>query len=302
MTFHIIRCTSRHFDRMLAFVGALNPLAEHHVGYFGLTPADIRHTILMLNFRYDRGFRLAQVGQTLVGVMGIDFDRGRPGHIGRAWLYGPIVVADSREEWMATAEALYAAVARAIPAEAAVGEHEIFVDSRNVNCRALAEGHGFDLLGEFTICAISAGRLAGLPEVTVAPWDGRHADEFAALHAELFPRSNYTLDYILEEVDKGAVFLAESDGDRLGGYFFGHAVESGDGYVELVGVSPHRRRAGVGRRLMLAGLARLRRTPGLRRVSLTVGADNEPALRLYDSLGFTREQAMMGFRKRIPQD
>lgn len=296
MTFRIIRCTSRHFDRMVDFVSRYNPLAEHHVGYFGLAHEDIRHAILMLNFRYDRGFRLAQVGQELVGVMGVDFDRNTR----RAWLYGPIVVS---EPWMETAEALYEAVIRAIPADAGIREYEIFVDSRNVNCRALAERHDFTALGEFAICAITPERLAALPEATVAPWDGRHAGQFAALHAELFPRSNYTLDYILEEVDKGAVFLAESDGDQLAGYFFGHvAAGANEAYVELVGVNPDYRRTGLGRRLMLAGLARLRQTPGLSRLSLTVGSDNEPALRLYDSLGFVREQDMMGFRKRVTRD
>jgi len=288
----IIRCTSRHLDRMLAFVSRHNPDGEHHIGYFGVSPEDIRQSVLMLNLRYDRGFRLAVRGSELVGVMGVDFDR----KLGRAWLYGPIVVAADAEEWAATAEALYAAVGPAIPA--GVDEQEMFVDSRNANCRWLAERHDFPSIGEMSIYTITPERLAGLPEATVAAWDGRFAAQYLALHEELFPRSNYTLDYILEEVGKGAVFLAEGEGDELIGYFFGRAeVESGEAYVDLVGVRADRRRAGLGRRLMLAGLSHLRRMPGLRQVSLTVNTGNDAATRLYDSLGFVKERDMMAFRK-----
>lgn len=294
MTLRIIRCTDRHFDRMIDFVIRHNPKAEHHIGYFGVAPEDIRQSVLMLNFRYDRGFRLALEGSELVGVMGVDFDR----QLGRAWLYGPIVVA---ADWMGTAEALYAAVGQALPAR--IDEHEMFVDSCNANCQALAKRHAFPSVGEIAIYTITPQRLARLPEETAAAWDGRHTEQFRMLHEELFPRSNYTLDYILEEVGKGAVFLAESDGDQLAGYFFGRAeVESGEAYVDLVGVSAERRGTGLGRRLMLAGLARLREMPGLRQVNLTVNTDNGPALRLYDSLGFVKERDMMAFRKKLAGD
>ncbi|MBP9502285.1 MAG: GNAT family N-acetyltransferase [Candidatus Promineofilum sp.] len=290
----IIRCTSRHFDRMIDFVCRHNQAAEHHIGYFGVTPEDIRHSVLMLDYRYDRGFRLAQVGQELVGVMGVDFDR----QIGRAWLYGPIVAA---ADWAGTADALYAAVRGAIPA--GINEHEMFVDSHNLNCREYADRHNFTPKGEIAIFFITPDKLAALPEATATGWDGRYADQFPAVHDELFPNSNYTLQYILEEVGKGAVFLAEGDGDRLTGYFFGRAdTESGEGYVDLVGVRNGYRGTGLGRRLMLAGLFRLRHSPGLRQVNLTVNADNDPALRLYDSLGFVKERDMMAFRKKMVQD
>lgn len=291
MAFRIIRCTNRHFDRMIDFVSLYNPMAEHHVGYFGLTAEDIRHSILMLNLRYDRGFRLAQVGQKLVGVMGVDFDR----HIGRAWLYGPIVTAG---DWMGTAEALYETVIKGIPAGSGVCEAEMFIDSHNLNCRRLAERHAFNRVGEFSICTISAERMASLPNEPIEAWDGSGAEQLGALHKSLFPQPHHTLDSIMEERDKGAILLVESDEKGPAGYFFGSAAaEAGEGYVELIGVRADCRRSGLGRRLMLAGLAQLRRTPGLQRVTLSVAADNEGALRLYDGLGFLVRQNMMAFRK-----
>jgi ribosomal protein S18 acetylase RimI-like enzyme len=291
MKLRIIRCTERHFDEMVDFISALNPAGEHHIGYFGVTPEDVGQSIRMLNLRFDRGFRLALEGDRLVGVMGADIDK----ELGRAWLYGPVATA---ADWAGTADALYEAVQRAIPA--GITEHQMFVDARNTNARAFAGRHGFTTHGEWAIYFITPERMMALPAETADAWDGRFTAEFADLHQRLFPHSNYTIAYIMDELEKGAVLLTLSDGDRLAGYFFGRAEpESGEGYVDLVGVGEAYRRSGLGRRLMLAGLAHLRRMPGLRQVNLTVAGDNEAAMRLYDTLGFIKERDMMAFQKRL---
>jgi ribosomal protein S18 acetylase RimI-like enzyme len=276
---------------MLDYISAHNLDGRRHIGYFGATPEDIRHTVRTLDLPYNRGFRLALDGQRLVGVMGIDFDR----EIGRAWLYGPIVTAD---DWSAIADSLYAEAQKAIPAE--IGEHEIFCDAENVNCREFAQRHGFAFLMDVAIFYLTPDRLAVLPQATADEWDGRLADQFVALHNRLFPNSNYTLAYMLSEHQKGGPFLTLSDGERLAGYFFGRAdAESGEAYVDLVGVDEAYRGSGLGRRLMLAGLVRLRQTPGLRQVNLTVASGNVAARRLYHSLGFVVEREMVAFRKRV---
>ncbi len=291
MSLKIIRCSKQRLDEMLAFVSAHNPAGEHHIGYFGVTPEDIRQSVLMLNLAYTRGFRLALEGNRLVGVCGVDFDPA----IGRAWLYGPIVAA---EAWTHVADMLYAAVQPAIPA--GISEHEMFIDSCNDNGRAFALRHGFTSQGEWAIYFITPGRLAALPPAEADPWDGRWADSLVALHESLFPRSNYTLAYMLEERERGATLLTLADGDRLAGYFFGRAeAESGEAYVDLVGVRPDYHGRGLGRRLMLAGLAELGRMPGLRQVNLTMAAGNTAAMRLYDSLGFVKEREMAAFRRRL---
>lgn len=287
----IVRCNERRFDKMVDFISDHNPAGEHHIGYFGVTPEDIRQSIRLLNLRYDRGFRLALNGNHLVGVMGADIDR----QLGRAWLYGPVVIAD---DWSGTADALYDEVQKAIPA--GISEHEMFVDARNANARAFAGRHDFATRGEWAVYFITSERLAALPAETADGWDSRLAGQFATLHERLFPGSNYTIAYMMDELAKGAALYTLSDGDRLAGYFFGRAEpESGEGYVDLVGVTEEYRRRGLGRRLMLAGLAWMRRMPGLRQVNLTVAGGNEAAMRLYDSLGFIKERDMMALRKQL---
>lgn len=290
MTQRIIRCTNRHLDKMLDYLSANNPAGEHHIGYFGVTPEDIRQSVLMLNLRYDRSFRLALEGNHIVGAMGMDFDR----EIGRTWLYGPVVTG---ENWDATADALYAAVGKVIPPE--ISEQEMFIDVLNEHCRNFAMRHAFVGRGSLAIYFITPERLAKLPAAAADEWDDRLAGQLVDLHDRLFPRSNYTLSYMLAEREKGATLLTLCDGDQLAGYFFGRAeAESGEAYVDLIGVAPGYQRRGLGRRLMLAGLARLRELPGLHQINLTVDSDNHGAMRLYDSLGFVKERDMAAFRKK----
>ena len=343
MPLKIIRCHPSRFDALVAFVADHNPQPQHHIGYFGLTPEDIRLSLRMFNWPFDRAARLAVVGHRITGVLAADIDK----ELGRAWLYGPIIALDERGavalpappiaerassdargrrsasedahsteahsddappatrhsppavSWEATADALYTAVAARLPT--GIREHEMFVDTANANCRAFAERHGFATHGEWAIYFITPERLAALPEAAAGDWDERFAGQLEALHNRLFPRSNYTLAYMRQELaERGALLLVATEGDALTGYFFGRYEEdSGEGYVDLVGVDESRRRTGLGRRLMLAGLSRMRGAPGLRQVNLSVAAGNAAALALYDDLGFVRERDMIAFRRAI---
>ncbi len=68
------------------------------------------------------------------------------------------------------------------------------------------------------------------------------------------------------------------------------------GEVYVVGVAPEWRGTGLGRALVLAGLAHLRRV-GLAQAMLYVDASNTAAISLYESLGFTRWDTDTLFRR-----
>lgn len=53
----------------------------------------------------------------------------------------------------------------------------------------------------------------------------------------------------------------------------------------MLGVAPDYRGKGIGKKLVLAGLARIRRK-GLQVVELTVDSENKAAYALYQSIGF----------------
>ena len=95
-------------------------------------------------------------------------------------------------------------------------------------------------------------------------------------------------------------FLVARDADtgRMIGYNW-LKVESGSpvGEIYVVGVHPDAAGRGVGRRLMLAGLGRLRER-GCRTADLYVEADSAAAVALYRSLGFTDRTVDVQYRRR----
>jgi len=115
-------------------------------------------------------------------------------------------------------------------------------------------------------------------------WLGLNARAFAA-HPEQGAVTRAELDVLVAEPWFDAHdFLLLRDGDDLVGYCW-LKVEHGIGEFYVVGVSPDRQGAGLGRRLVEAGLERLAER-GIRTASLYVEADNAPALALYRSFGF----------------
>lgn len=144
---------------------------------------------------------------------------------------------------------------------------------------------------------------------------GRDEQAWVALNARAFARhpeqgawTGHDLDLREREpwFDPDGFFLAER-ADRMVGFHWTkihgqdgrespHAHEA-IGEVYVVGVDPGERGTGLGRALTLTGLHYLR-SRGLFQVMLYVDEENTPAIRLYESLGFTHWDTDVMFASR----
>jgi mycothiol synthase len=94
------------------------------------------------------------------------------------------------------------------------------------------------------------------------------------------------------------------EGDKAIGYCWtGISYEEGipsirKGRILMLGVTPDYRGKGIGKKLVLAGLARIRRK-GLQVVELTVDSENKAAYTLYQSIGFEVQTNTFWYEKVI---
>ena len=94
------------------------------------------------------------------------------------------------------------------------------------------------------------------------------------------------------------------EGDKVTGYCWTEVTPSKDGRegrICMIGVDPDYRGRGIGRRVLLAGLAHLG-SKGVRAAVLTVDSENEAACALYRSVGFELRANSLWYEKAITQD
>jgi mycothiol synthase len=138
---------------------------------------------------------------------------------------------------------------------------------------------------------------------------GQDEDEWLSLNGRAFAKhpeqgawTRHDLDLREREpwFDPAGFFIAERDGQMTGFHWTKvhppQVAGPGVGEVYVVGVDPAEQGSGLGRALTLAGLHHLREL-GLETVILYVDADNTPAVRMYEALGFTRARTDVMYRR-----
>jgi len=166
--------------------------------------------------------------------------------------------------------------------------------------RVLARRHGFEPARTLLRLRLDplpddldAGRPEGVAIETFRP--GADDDEWVALNAEIFERHPEQGALQVSDLqarqdepwfDAGDFLVARDATGRMVAYNW-LKLEPGidEGEIYVVGVAPTHAGRGLGKALMLAGLRRLRER-GRRAATLYVESDNDPAVRLYRSLGF----------------
>ncbi|CCK30172.1 hypothetical protein BN159_5793 [Streptomyces davaonensis JCM 4913] len=115
--------------------------------------------------------------------------------------------------------------------------------------------------------------------------------ELVRVDREAFPEEPYPYFVLRQLYDvHGDRLLVLDDGEQLHGYVLFPTTSDGyECWIMSLGVTRDQRGRGLGRRLMLEVLRRLR-TEGVREVRLTVEPTNAAAIMLYRSIGFSSEE------------
>jgi len=93
------------------------------------------------------------------------------------------------------------------------------------------------------------------------------------------------------------VVLANDD-SQISGYCWTSLTSKSEGQIYMIGVDPDFQGQGIGRRLLLAGLSRLR-SKGCPVAELTVDSQNKAACDLYQSTGFTVRDNILWYEKAV---
>ena len=135
---------------------------------------------------------------------------------------------------------------------------------------------------------------AGVTLRTFVP--GTDEDEWLRLNAAAFAhhpeqgawtRADLDMREREDWFDPAGFFLAQRSG-RLVGFHWTKVHDAVTGEVYVVGVDPAAHGGGLGRALTLTGLRYLRDVRSLTEVMLYVDESNRAAVRMYETLGFTR--------------
>jgi ribosomal protein S18 acetylase RimI-like enzyme len=290
----IIPCGTEHFEELVSFVARLNSDDAHHIGFFGEGESDVRSSLAECLIPPSEGFQLAYDGDQLVGVFGVDADP----EIGRAWLFGPLI---EHADWQPVADELYAASVKIIPD--GINEQDLFCDVQNSNVAAFAGGHGFPLRSENAVVVLERTdykKPSSFPNsFSVVDYDPAFFDQFEQCHNLLFPTTYFTARQIVDKLDSTRrLFLGLENGILKGYHFCKVETESHSGYVDFIGADASVRGRGLGTILLAAGIDWMLSFPEPDKISLTVNADNIPALKLYKNFGFVTERVMRSYRKK----
>lgn len=287
----IIPLSESLLGEVIAFVVRLNQDSAHHVSDFGVTIDEVRDDLAAIMPPQGEGYLAVNDLSEIVGLLGVEIDL----ELGRCWLLGPLV---DHPGWDSVAEALYDQILAIIPPE--VNDQQLSFDSANNNLEGFALRHDFNFYTEAVVLALDKSRQGMLPPADGLEFDDKYAEEFIALHAELFPNTYYSGSQLLEKSrePQNHLFMYIQDGLFAGYIFLQARTSSQDAYIDFLGVDESLRRQGIGKNLLASGLNWAFSRPGINKVTLSVRSSDIPTVRLYDSLGFTSERKIRAYRKK----
>ena len=273
---------------MAGLIARQNQTPESQCIHSGEGRESILQTMLKWQAVSEICFAIAVEEGRLVGLHGAEFDE----ELARGWLWGPFVLV---EDWTGVAGDLLVKLLEMLPP--AVRRLDFFLHERNQRGLRFYLDHGFHSI------QTSHVYVALRPPVPIAPSEpcqllaGDQAEAFRTLHDSVFPKTYYTGQDILDQLDGDHQVFVCSSGKDLEGYVYANVDEGGEGYVEFIGVRAELHGRGLGQRLLLTAMDWLFSVKSVAQVGLTVSDDQVNARSLYEKAGFVIKYTGLSARK-----
>ena len=248
---------------------------------------------------------IAEIGKGIVGYMDIEAEMA----IGRVVL-DCRVHPEHRRRGLAT-ELLNRAINRS--KELGVKVAHVNIGEDNMVAGKILSELGFSLVRRFLELRLDIGRVDGLgihPAMECCYLQPGEEDKLTELQncafAGTWGYNPNTVEKIAFRINSSTcsrqdIILIYEGNKAIGCCWTGISCEEGipslgKGRIHMLGVDPDYRGKGIGRELMMAGLARLKRR-GLGVAELTVDSENKTARGLYESLGFEVQVNTLWYEK-----
>ncbi|MFB1082519.1 GNAT family N-acetyltransferase [Jeotgalibacillus sp. JSM ZJ347] len=263
------------------YLEKMNTQSRSHVGFCGEQHEEIYDTLMndFSDLALQVSFAVAYDQSDIVGAIGLDVDLDG----GYADIWGPFVTDENPD----VAQALWNKLMLNIPEK--VKSCSFFINQNNTFAKEFALQNNAQYSGADQVLNITRMTFANESITTSASIDKVFYDSFAGLHNEVFPKTYYNADSILNRLNHNHHLLVISENEsKIKGYVYIEAnPEHGEGNIEYVAVSPEFRGQGIGKELIIAALEKLFSYPGIDEITICVSAENTAAINLYKSVGFT---------------
>lgn len=231
----------------------------------------------------------------VIGVAGFDHD----GPLHRGFIYGPWSIEDGWEE---RADRLFARVMDAAPAT--TSDIETAFGKENVRAARFADAHGFELVRDHFTMGFARDDRRLAPDPDIREMDDLDRAAIVELHEKCFEGTWPSGPQLLEQLEKGPdrkIFVLY-EGDHLAGYHFASVDrETGEAFVDNIGVDQRSRGRGFATRLLTHGLWWMFGFDEVAKIELSVREENAAALQVYEKAGFRKLHAIRQMRMRLAE-
>ncbi|HDR6270316.1 N-acetyltransferase [Bacillus thuringiensis] len=273
---------NRELTKLASYIATLNQIPEYHVGYCGIQKDEIKSTLEneFSDCSFEKSFTILYEDLEIVGALGFDVDSDTK----TAEIWGPFI--HKEEQWERLAAKLWKIGVSKL--EGSVHTFNGFFNRKNKNVKKFMNDLVVDKQGKHVILKIHPSNFVYYPSLVIEPITSGFYESFIKLHDKVFPDTYYSGEAIINRInEENKLFVFKKEGLLLGYIYIEGSLEFKEGNIEYIAVHPSVRNKGIGLKLLNYGLYELFSFVKVEEISICVNADNEQAIRLYRSAGFS---------------